>query len=238
MNAEFIELMEVLNRINPPESLQSFEEMEEAINSNLRYSLVQRQFYLKLMDAFYRLKKSGVPGDIAVAGVWKGGSAIFMQALLRFFKIEKRIFLFDTFSTFGEHGIYTPKEQNFVTLLNSKVATAEKYYTEADVSKHFELFGLGTDNLIFCKGPVEQTVVAQSQNTFCLLHTDVDFYTPTYAFLNALYPSLQSGGYVFADDYGAAVYDCRQAVDEVRTKYGAEGILFKLTDYIFYWIKE
>lgn len=237
MNDDFSKLMQLLNRINPPENLQSFEEMEEAINSNYRYSLVQRQFFLKMIDVFYTLKQQQIPGDIAVAGVWKGGSAMFMQALLVFFKLDKRVFLFDTFSPFGTHGIYTEREKPFVALLNAKVPTADKWFTETDIELNFKQFDLPVHNVVFCKGPVEETAIKYTGEAFCLLHTDVDFYTPTFSFLNALYPALQPGGFVFADDYGAEVFDCKKAVDEIRVKFSASNTLCKLTDYIFYWNK-
>ena len=54
---------------------------------------------------------------------------------------------------------------------------------------------------------------------FLAIFLDGDTYESTWLALEALYPSLSSGGYVIIDDY-QLIEECRQAVDEFRRRHG------------------
>jgi hypothetical protein len=83
------------------------------------------------------------------------------------------------------------------------------------VKKNFGDCGLDLGGAIFVQGPVEQTLLIESNipKQIALLRLDTDWYASTKIELEVLYPRLVTGGVLIVDDY-----DCwqgsRAAVDE------------------------
>jgi hypothetical protein len=73
-----------------------------------------------------------------------------------------------------------------------------------EVVGNFRQFGLLDDNVVFCKGPVEETLRSAENipDRIALLRLDTDWYESTKVGLDVLYPRLVRGGVLIIDDYG------------------------------------
>jgi predicted O-methyltransferase YrrM len=74
---------------------------------------------------------------------------------------------------------------------------------------------LASDQVIFVKGDVKDTLSRKIPINIALLRLDTDFYESTKLELEILYPLVSSGGAVLVDDYGAWA-GSQIATDEYR----------------------
>ena len=93
----------------------------------------------------------------------------------------------------------------------SKYLTKKNILSEENTKKLFS----NTDNLIFIKGKVEDTLMEKNNlpKKISILRLDTDFYESTKIELNIFYPLLSQRGVLIIDDYGDFP-GCRKAVDE------------------------
>ena len=156
-----------------------------------------------------------VEGDIFECGVFKGAGLMFWLKLLSIYEPEssKKIIGFDTFKLFG--GPLTDLEKE----------TAEEYMEEASVrevsqdSIHSYTQSAGLSSRVeLVAGDIALTSNQYVQNkpdcSISLLHLDLDTYDGTKASLEALYPSVSSGGIIIFDEYGDPKWNETEAVDE------------------------
>ncbi len=235
------DLEAVLRRINPPEKLQSLEDVRRAVNSPDCYSVVEKKFYEDVVQLFADLAASKVPGDILATGVWKGGSALYLQALNRHFGLNRRLWLSDTFSGFVHERISHKKDQWALRLL-SKFVNFEhpdnaRFPSAADVEQLFQSCELWDERVQIVQGPLEATLPSLEIESLCFVHIDVDLYEPTRDALEFAYPRLRPGGYVVVDDYGAAAFNCKEAVDEFRAQHAISAPMRFMTTYAVCWQK-
>lgn len=226
----------VLALINPPEKILSLEHIEQLIRSKKCYSLVEKSFFDKLPDLFSDLAQTAAKGDILQAGVWKGGSGLYLQALNRHFQLNRSLWLSDTFSGFVKDQIAHEKDQAALAIFSTMLAPA--FPVPADVKRLFQRAGLWDKQVFILPGALEQTLPESAIQSLCLVHIDVDFYEPTYAALALTYPKLEVGGYVIIDDYGVPAFNCKDAVDKYRSEHGITEPIHMISDFIAYWKKE
>lgn len=229
-------LPEVAALINPPEKIKSLEHLESLIGSKNCFSLVEKVFFEKLPALFEDLQKSGVEGDLLQAGVWKGGSALYLQALQQFHQMGRQLWLADTFSGFVQEEIRHEKDLAALAIFSIMLAPA--FPTADDVKRLFRRAGYWNDQVRLMPGPLEKTITAAAIEKLCFIHIDVDFYEPTYAALALSYPKLEIGGYVVIDDYGVAAFNCKDAVEDYRLEHGIEEPITMMSEFIGYWKKE
>lgn len=232
-----IDLEAIRNIINPPERILSLQHLEGLIQSDTCHSVVEQGFFDRVPAIFQELKVENIPGDIVVAGVWKGGSALYLRALERYFHLGKKLWLSDTFQGFVRESIQHKKDQEalklFSTMLAPDFPTAERVY------QLFDKNGLwNEEEVILLEGDLAHTLPTIQTDAFALVHIDVDFYEPTLAALACTYSKLSIGGYVIIDDYGVEMFNCRDAVDDFRVKNGITEPIHFMTDYVAYWKKE
>jgi len=157
-----------------------------------------------------------VPGDILEAGVWRGGTAIFMRAVLAAHgDASRRVWVADSFQ-----GLPMPD--------------AEKYPEDAErdlwiypelavgleaVKANFARYGLLDDRVEFLPGWFKDTLPSAPIERLAVLRLDGDLYESTMDALSALYPKVSPGGYVIVDDYGC-LEACKRAVDDYRAAHG------------------
>lgn len=132
----------------------------------------------------------GTQGDTAELGVYRGGFAACMNALLP----ERTLYLFDTFSGFG--------------------ADEARWETWGGCSEAFIAAHESTDEKSVLarlphpeKARIMKGLFPQSlgglEARFCLVSLDVDFCGSTLAGLEYFYPRLNPGGYIFLHDYNS-----------------------------------
>ena len=87
------------------------------------------------------------------------------------------------------------------------------------MQENFRRYGLLDDQVRFLRGWFKDTLPGAPIEKLALVRLDGDMYSSTMDAVEALYPRLQSGGYILVDDYGA-VPGCREAIDEYRKANG------------------
>jgi O-methyltransferase len=203
-----------------------------------------RPFTMTSIERLYALYKSveyivsaDLDGDFAETGVWRGGSCMLIaETLLALSSSSRRIFLFDTFTGHPE-----PDADKDVDIWGNRAIDEWQrmtrdgnhgwgYVSLEEVQANLALTGYPTNNLVFVKGMVEETVRhVPSMDKLALLRLDTDWHDSTRASLEYLYPRLVSGGVLIVDDYGH-YQGQRMAVDGYLKATG-ESILLNRIDY-------
>ena len=189
--------------------------------------------------------KNNIEGDIAEAGVWKGGITIHYAGIVKHYKSNKKVINIDSFC--GCPSIDKEKKQT-LNLGNSNNADIRKFDKSwegklscslEEVKENFKKFNLLNDNIVFIEGFFCNTLPYIDQDLkLSILRIDCDLYQSTYEVLEYLYPKLSKGGYVVFDDYKFP--RSRQAIFDYRNKHNIKTKCFlgKTVDDILYWKKE
>jgi O-methyltransferase len=161
--------------------------------------------------------RTGVPGDLVETGVWRGGSSIFMRAVLAAYRdTARRVWVADSF-----RGLPKPDPARYPSDAGLDLSTTPELAVGVEqVKANFAKYGLLDDQVRFLVGWFKDTLPAAPIDELAVIRLDGDLYESTVDALRALYPKLSVGGYVIVDDYGA-LDTCRRAVDDYR---GANGI--------------
>jgi O-methyltransferase len=172
-----------------------------------------------------------IPGDFIETGVWRGGSAILMRALLKKHGSKDRsVWCADSFE-----GLPKPDEHD--RELDADADFSDRAYLRAtleDVKKNFARFGLLDDQVKFLKGWFRDTLPTAPINQLALLRADGDLYESTRDSLVNLYPKVSQGGYVIVDDYNSWK-GCRAAVDEYRKDHGITDEIRQIDAHAVFW---
>lgn len=173
-----------------------------------------------------------VPGDLIEAGVWRGGAAMVMQAILAAHRVRDRtLFLADSFAGVPAPSPERfPSDADFTLHLDTDLAVSLE-----EVRANFVAFGLLDDRVRFVKGWFRDTLPALRSHQWSLVRLDGDLYESTYDGLSCLYDGLSPGGYVIIDDFGvypacaAAVHDFRteRSIDETIHDIDGEGAFWR-----------
>lgn len=230
-----VDLEALRDFINPPERILSLEHLRSLITASDCYSVVERAFYERIVPIFEDLQANQVAGDLLVAGVWKGGSSLFLQGLNRHFHLNKKMWLADTFAGFIRESIQHDKDQAALGLFTGMLAA--NFPTPHTVRQLFENQGLWEDKVTILQGDLADTLPNLNTSALALIHLDVDFYEPTYAALQATYHKLQPGGYIIMDDYGVEMFNCKEAVEHFRAEHDITEPIHFMSNYIAYWKK-
>lgn len=157
-----------------------------------------------------------VPGDLIETGVWRGGAAIFMRAILKVYGETGRIvWAADSFQ-----GLPRPDAVRYPADAGDRHWTEPRLAVSLEVVKaNFARYGLLDAQVRFLVGWFSDTLPTAPVDRLALLRLDGDMYGSTMDGLRYLYPKVSVGGYVVVDDYGA-VPGCRAAVDNFRAEHG------------------
>jgi O-methyltransferase len=158
----------------------------------------------------------GIPGDFIETGVWRGGSSIFMRAVLKAHDVgDRMVWVADSFQ-----GLPAPDASKYPADAGDEHYTKQQLAISLETVKgNFERYDLLDDQVRFLKGWFKDTLPAAPIEKLALVRLDGDLYESTLDALNSLYPKLQPGGFLVIDDYGALA-NCRQAVHDYRDHHG------------------
>ena len=180
----------------------------------------------------------GVPGDVIETGVWRGGTTIFMRALLKARGAdERRVWVADSFE-----GLPEPDAEKFPNEARAHaskaMATEFKHLAASrpEVEANFAKFGLLDDHVQFLQGWFKDTLPTAPIERLAVMRLDGDYYESTMDALTNLYDKLSPGGYVVVDDYGEDAWTyCAKAVDEFRQARGITAELKRVDPKCYYW---
>jgi hypothetical protein len=160
-----------------------------------------------------RILKENIPGDFIETGVWRGGTCIFMRAMLAAYDVrDRRIWVADSFE-----GLPPPTPERFPADARSwlhKVPVLAVPLEE--VKGNFARYDLLDEQVVFLKGWFKDTLPSAAIKRLALLRLDGDMYESTMDTLKALYDKVSPGGFIVIDDYNLA--PCRQAVTDFRAR--------------------
>jgi O-methyltransferase len=196
---------------------------------------VERMY--SLYSAVGYVLSNNIEGDFVECGVWRGGSAMLIAKMLVNRNITNRkIYLFDTFEGMSapSQNDLSYKGENASTLLKNTVNDKENSVwclaDLNDVQNNMNQTAFNTNNLIYVKGKVEDTLPSAKPNgKIALLRLDTDWYESTKHELDILFPMLIQNGILIIDDYGHWE-GCRKAVDEYLKQHNVPLFLNRI-DY-------
>ncbi len=177
--------------------------------------------------------REGVPGDLLEAGVWRGGAAIYMRALLFVFGDESRlVWVADSFE-----GLPPPDSTNFTQdVTNDLSGYKELAVSLEEVQANFARYGMLDDRVHFLKGWFKDTLGVAPIESLAVLRLDGDYYESTIQGLEALYDKVSPNGFVIIDDY-FTFEQCRQAVDDFRAANSIDDEIVQVDWGSVFWRK-
>jgi O-methyltransferase len=171
-------------------------------------------------------------GDFMETGVWRGGTSIFMRALLKVYAVaDKNVWVCDSFE-----GLPKPNEEKYAADKGDDHYKFKELAISIDQVKfNFKKYDLLDDQVKFLKGWFKDTMPVAPVNKLSLLRLDGDMYESTIDVLEYMYPKLSLGGYCLIDDYALA--GCKLAVDEYRQKHNITSSINMVDWSGAYWKK-
>jgi hypothetical protein len=184
-----------------------------------------------LRGCIVQVLDDGVPGDLIETGVWRGGAAIFMRAVLAAAEVRDRsVWVADSFT-----GVPQPDPSRHPADAGYDLHRhPELAVSLTRVRAAFERYGLLDNQVRFVEGRFADTLPALRGHPWALLRLDGDLAESTHDALVNLYPSLAPGGFVIVDDYGV-VRACRSAVDAFRREHGIQDPIEWIDGSAVFW---
>jgi hypothetical protein len=177
--------------------------------------------------------KDNIKGDFIEAGVWHGGSTIFMRGIFKPLDIKNRIvWVADSFQGCPfPNAIKYPRDRNSnlyqIDVLNVPLK---------EVQSNFKRYGLLDKQVRFIEGWFKDTLPDAPIKSLSLIRLDGDLYESTMDSLISLYPKLSIGGYIIIDDFNCYSY-CRQAVLDYRKQHNIKEKIITIDWSAIYWRK-
>jgi O-methyltransferase len=195
------------------------------------YSMIGMQRMHNLEKCMRTVLAEKIPGDFIETGAWRGGSTIFMRAVLQRFGItDRKVWVADSFQ-----GLPRPTHAEDCT--DARYDLSECDYLKVSleqVKANFAKFDLLDDQVQFLKGWFKDTLPTAPINQLAVLRLDGDMYESTMDALNSLFHKVSPGGFVIVDDYSAWP-GCRAAVDEFRRKNQLPGEVVSIDKTGVFW---
>jgi O-methyltransferase len=183
-----------------------------------------------LQDCVTDVIRNDVPGDLIETGVWRGGAAIFMRAILAAYGDTQRVvWTADSFA-----GLPRPSGKYDADRGDKQWSFTILAVSEEEVRANFARYGLLDDQVRFLKGLFQETLADAPIGQLAVARLDGDMYESTIVALDTLYPKLSVGGYLIVDDYGA-LEPCRRAVDDYRREHDVTEPLVEVDWTGVYW---
>ena len=191
------------------------------------YTMTSIERMYALFKAVEYICKNNIAGDFVECGVWKGGSSMLAAlAFEHFGKINKELWLYDTFEGMPPA---TDLDVSYQGRQGSDY-NGDMIGTVQEVKSNMELTGY-PGRIYYVPGRVEDVIPRPGCIPYriSLLRLDTDWHESTLHELKHLYPLLISGGVLIIDDYGHWE-GARKAVDEYFESIGVFPFLHRI-DY-------
>jgi O-methyltransferase len=192
------------------------------------YSMVGRARLQNVRHCVETVLSEDVPGDLIETGVWRGGAAIVMKAVVAAHGADRRVVAADSFE--GLPPTDLDDDAGHLHLDRSLAVSVD------DVAAAFAAFDLLDDGVEFLKGWFSDTLPGLAGRTWAVIRLDGDMYESTMDGITNLYPGLSPGGFLIVDDYGTYT-SCRRAIDEYRDTLGITDAIVPIDANGVYWRK-
>ena len=172
-----------------------------------RFTMLSRE---RLYDVFLSceyLADAEIAGDLVEIGCWGGGTLALALSATKDHKVSRLVWGYDTFEGHPE-----PSADELDVWGNSQLSKFQdmKLKGESWASKSLDEVSSCIEQvsesemprLRLVKGRAEESIRAQHPGSVALLRIDVDWYEPSLAAWQELYPRVPSGGVIIVDDYG------------------------------------
>jgi len=178
--------------------------------------------------------EEGIPGDLIEAGVWRGGAAVFMRAILEAYgDPDRAVWVADSFRGLPPPNVEKyPQDEGDYHHEHTWLAVSR-----AEVEATFRAYGLLDGRVRFLEGWFKDTLPRAPIERLALIRLDGDMYESTMDSLTALYPRLSVGGYIILDDWGL-IPNCRRAIDDFRKATGISEPILDVDGVAGYWRRQ
>lgn len=177
--------------------------------------------------------KNNIEGDFVEAGVWNGGTTIFMRSILKTNGITNRkVWVADSFE-----GCPIPNPEKYPQDTNFNLFLRKDYAISLDqVKSNFAKYDLLDEQVCFLQGWFKDTLPFAPIEKLALLRVDGDLYESTMDVMTSLYPKLSIGGYVIIDDYNCYP-PCKQAITDYCKEHNIQDEIKNIDWTGVYWKK-
>ncbi len=172
--------------------------------SQVRSEVLQDKARLYTLFCLAR-QASNLPGHVAEAGVYRGGTAKLIALALEERAPDKEIHLFDTFA-----GIPAGDSRSDPFVFEGELGDTSVETVRAFMGQRA--------NCRIHQGLFRDTLGEVSDRVFCFVHVDPDIYEAVLQCCEFFYPRTVPGGMLLFDDYGYNVPGVRRAVNEFFEK--------------------
>lgn len=182
----------------------------------LPHTLVSPERIHSLYVLAQRIEEEEVPGDVIECGVYKGGTAALLARVATRSKMDRTIWLFDSFQGMPPT---TDVDGNAANEWIGKLASSP------DTVRHvLKRGGADLKRVRIVPGLFQETFKKVQIPRIALLNLDCDWYESVKLCVHKFYDSVVPGGFVSFDDYGYWP-GCKLAVDEF---FNERGLTYKL----------
>ncbi|MBI1860273.1 MAG: class I SAM-dependent methyltransferase [Deltaproteobacteria bacterium] len=176
--------------------------------------------------------RENIPGDFIETGVWRGGTVIFMRAVLKARGVsDRKIWAADSFA-----GLPPPSGKYEADQGDQHFTFSELAVSLEEVKNNFRKYGLLDEQIVFLKGWFSETLPTAPIQNLAIARLDGDMYESTIDALNALYEKVSPGGFLIVDDY--AIPGCRKAIHDYRNTHGIIETIVPIDGSAVYWRKK
>jgi hypothetical protein len=176
-----------------------------------------------------------VPGDLVETGVWRGGTSIYMRAILAAAGDTSRtVVACDSFE-----GLPEADADRFPMDVPLRLHEHTALAVSLDqVKANFDRYGLLDDQVRFVQGWFRDTLpgLAGERRAISVLRLDGDMYESTIDALTHLEPLVSPGGFVIVDDYNG-IEACRQAITDYRATHAIDAAIHPVDWTAVWWRK-
>ncbi len=196
------------------------------------HTMIGRKRLENILYCTKQILENSVPGDFIETGVWRGGSTIFMRAILKAYDVrDKRVWVADSFE-----GLPVPNEAAYPADKGDMHHTFDELKVTMDsVKGNFHKYDLLDDQVKFLKGWFKDTLPSAPIEKLSLVRLDGDMYESTMDAMVNLYPKLSPGGFLIVDDY--CIEMCRKAITDYRARNGIHDEIINIDGTGVFWQK-
>jgi len=171
------------------------------------FTMLSRERLYDFFVSVRHVARQGIQGDIVEVGCWGGGAlAVALACLQSEYELTRKVWGFDTFEGHPE-----PSADELDVWGNSQLMRYRESLAKGEdwckvdidqVRQNVKSVCASIERLNLVKGKAEESLRLESPEAVSVLRIDVDWYEPSLATLETLYPRLASGGVLIIDDYG------------------------------------